>query len=83
MLPVEEVLPSLVDALAGGTAAVLVAPPGAGKSTLAPLRFLNAPWMAGRKILMARPDVIDGWLTGVTTRDGAPGAEAVKAALGL
>lgn len=41
------------------------------------------PIEAGRKILMARPDVIDGWLTGVTTRDGAPGAEAVKAALGL
>ena len=55
MLPVEEVLPSLVDALAGGTAAVLVAPPGAGKSTLAPLRFLDAPWLAGRKILMLEP----------------------------
>ncbi|MEY4870903.1 MAG: hypothetical protein RLZZ563_233 [Pseudomonadota bacterium] len=41
------------------------------------------PIEAGRKILTARPDVIDGWLTGVTTRDGAPGAEAVKAALGL
>lgn len=41
------------------------------------------PVDAGRKILTVRPDVIDGWLDGVTTRDGAPGAEAVKAALGL
>ena len=38
---------------------------------------------AGREILIARPDVIDGWLDGVTTRDGAPGVEAVKAVLGL
>lgn len=42
-----------------------------------------APVDAGRKILKARPDVLDGWLEGVTTRDGALGAEAVKAALGL
>ena len=55
MLPVEEVLPSLVDALEAGTSAVLVAPPGAGKSTLAPLRFLDVPWLAGRKILMLEP----------------------------
>jgi len=41
------------------------------------------PVDAGRKILQARPDVIDGWLDGVTTRDGALGAEAVKATLGL
>lgn len=42
-----------------------------------------SPLEAGRKILIARPEVIDGWLDGVTTRDGAPGAAAVKAALGL
>ncbi len=41
------------------------------------------PVEAGRKILIARPDVLDGWLDGVTTREGAPGAPAVKAALEL
>lgn len=41
------------------------------------------PREAGRKILLARPDVLDGWLQGVTTRDGQPGAAAVKASLGL
>ena len=55
MLPVEEVLPSLLEALEVGASAVLVAPPGAGKSTLAPLRFLDAPWLSGRKILMLEP----------------------------
>ncbi|MCA6235766.1 MAG: ATP-dependent helicase HrpB [Phenylobacterium sp.] len=55
MLPVEEVLPSLLEALEARGAAVLAAPPGAGKSTIAPLRCLSAPWMAGRRILMLEP----------------------------
>lgn len=55
MLPVEEVLPSLLEALETRGAAVLAAPPGAGKSTIAPLRCLSAPWMAGRRILMLEP----------------------------
>lgn len=55
MLPVEEILPELQGALAGRTAAVLVAPPGAGKTTLVPLRLLDAPWLAGRKIVMLEP----------------------------
>lgn len=55
MLPVEEVLPSLLEALGAGTSAVLVAPPGAGKSTVAPLRLLAAPWLEGRRILLLEP----------------------------
>ena len=55
MLPVEEVLPSLLEALEAGTSAVLVAPPGAGKSTVAPLRLLAAPWLEGRRILLLEP----------------------------
>jgi glycine betaine/proline transport system substrate-binding protein len=38
---------------------------------------------AAEKWLKANPDVLDGWLAGVTTRDGAPGAEAVRQGLGL
>ncbi|MBC2835087.1 choline ABC transporter substrate-binding protein [Paragemmobacter straminiformis] len=41
------------------------------------------PREAGQKILAARPEVLDGWLKDVTTRDGQPGLAAVKAALGL
>lgn len=55
MLPVEEILPALQGALVAKTAAVLVAPPGAGKTTLVPLRLLDAPWLAGRKIVMLEP----------------------------
>jgi ATP-dependent helicase HrpB len=54
-LPIEPVLPALRDALRGGTAAVLQAPPGAGKTTLVPLALLDEPWLGGRKIVMLEP----------------------------
>ena len=38
-----------------GNAAVLVAPPGAGKTTRVPLALLDAPWLGGRKIVMQEP----------------------------
>ena len=37
------------------TAAVLVAPPGAGKTTRVPLALLDAPWLGERKIVMQEP----------------------------
>lgn len=47
-LPVEEVVGEVRDALAGpARAAVLQAPPGAGKTTIVPLRLLDEPWLAG------------------------------------
>ncbi len=55
MLPVEDILPALQAALVENTAAVLVAPPGAGKTTLVPLRLLEADWLAGTKIIMLEP----------------------------
>jgi ATP-dependent helicase HrpB len=54
-LPIEEVLPDIAAALAAGTSAVLVAPPGAGKTTRVPLALLDALWLAGRKILVLEP----------------------------
>lgn len=54
-LPIVEALPALLDALAAHPAVVLEAPPGAGKSTLVPLALLDAPWRAGRRILMLEP----------------------------
>ena len=54
-LPVDEALPRLKEALARRNAAVLVAPPGAGKTTRVPLALLDAPWLLGRRIVMQEP----------------------------
>jgi len=54
-LPVEEALPRLRAALAQHRAAVLQAPPGAGKTTLVPLALLGEPWLAGKSILILEP----------------------------
>jgi len=54
-LPVDEVLPALRDALACGSAAVLQAPPGAGKTTHVPLALLHEPWLGGNRIVMLEP----------------------------
>jgi len=54
-LPVEECVPALRRALAEAGSAVLVAPPGAGKTTIVPLRLLDEAWLDGRRILMLEP----------------------------
>jgi len=54
-LPIAAALPELAAALASGRRAVLEAPPGAGKSTGVPLELLDAPWLAGQRILMLEP----------------------------
>ena len=53
-LPVREALPALLAALAQGNA-VLVAPPGAGKTTLVPLALMEAPWRGDGRILVLEP----------------------------
>ena len=55
MLPIHEALPALKAALAQGNAAVLVAPPGAGKTTVVPLELLGEAWAAGGKIIVLEP----------------------------
>ncbi|GED69655.1 ATP-dependent helicase HrpB [Brevibacillus reuszeri] len=54
-LPIDQVLPRLKAVLQETTSAVLVASPGAGKTTRVPLSLLDEPWLAGRKILMLTP----------------------------
>jgi ATP-dependent helicase HrpB len=54
-LPVEAALPALRAALAGQGAAVLEAPPGAGKSTRVPLALLAEGWAAGKRLVMLEP----------------------------
>jgi len=55
MLPIHEALPALQAALARRNAVVLVAPPGAGKTTVAPLELLGAPWISGGRIILLEP----------------------------
>jgi ATP-dependent helicase HrpB len=54
-LPVSDALPRLLANLEQGPNAVLIAPPGAGKTTLAPLALLGARWRGDRKILLLEP----------------------------
>ncbi|QKT02502.1 ATP-dependent helicase HrpB [Ectothiorhodospiraceae bacterium 2226] len=53
-LPIEPLLPRLCAALEQHRAAVLVAAPGAGKTTRVPLALLDAAWRRGR-IIVAEP----------------------------
>jgi ATP-dependent helicase HrpB len=54
-LPIDEVLPDLRRVLSEHSSAVLMAPPGAGKSTVVPLVLVQETWAAGKRILMLEP----------------------------
>lgn len=54
-LPIDAILPALASALANGRGAVLIAQPGAGKTTRVPLALLDAPWRGDRRIIMLEP----------------------------
>jgi ATP-dependent helicase HrpB len=54
-LPIDDLLPALRSALAGHSSAVLVAPPGAGKTTRAPLALLDEPWAEGKRLILLEP----------------------------
>lgn len=54
-LPVEASIGSLRHALSTRGAAVLQAEPGAGKSTVVPLRLLGEPWLGDDRIVMLEP----------------------------
>jgi ATP-dependent helicase HrpB len=54
-LPIDAVLPDVLAALAAGPRAVLVAPPGAGKTTRVPLALLAAGWRGDGRIILLEP----------------------------
>ena len=53
--PILEALPPLKNALKEREAAVLVAPPGAGKTTIVPLALVDEPWARGGKLIVLEP----------------------------
>src|SRR2546423_4546873 len=54
-LPIDDALPALTAALRSSSTGVLVAPPGAGKTTRVPLVLAQEPWAKGGKILVLEP----------------------------
>ncbi|MGZ3348652.1 MAG: ATP-dependent helicase HrpB, partial [Xanthobacteraceae bacterium] len=54
-LPIDAALPELTTALRARNVAVLVAPPGAGKTTRVPLVLAGEDWAAEKKILVLAP----------------------------
>jgi ATP-dependent helicase HrpB len=54
-LPIDAVLDELSHILEKHDSAVLVAPPGAGKTTRVPLTLLDEPWTKGKRIIVLEP----------------------------
>jgi ATP-dependent helicase HrpB len=54
-LPIDDVLGALRSALAEHSSAVLVAPPGAGKTTRAPLALIDELWAKGKRLILLEP----------------------------
>ncbi len=52
-LPIHAVLPDLLAALRSGSNAVLIAPPGAGKTTAVAPALLDQPWCSGSVIVLS------------------------------
>jgi ATP-dependent helicase HrpB len=54
-LPITDAIPALQATLAAGRNAIVVAPPGAGKTTHVPLALLDTPWRGDGRIVMLEP----------------------------
>jgi ATP-dependent helicase HrpB len=53
--PVDDIIPDLKAALSSRPCVILVAEPGAGKTTRVPLALIGEAWLGGKKILMLEP----------------------------
>lgn len=54
-LPIDDLLPAILEALRAGPSVVIEAPPGAGKTTRVPTALLPAKWLGGNRIIMLEP----------------------------
>jgi ATP-dependent helicase HrpB len=80
-LPIDEALPSLLQTLETHSNAVLVAPPGAGKTTRVPLALLSQPWLKNQKILVLEPRRLAA--RGAATRMAATLGEKLGETVGM
>jgi ATP-dependent helicase HrpB len=80
-LPIDEALPDLRAVLADGTSAVLVAPPGAGKTTRAPLALIDEPWARDKRLIILEPRRLAA--RAAASRMAATLAEKVGETIGL
>ncbi|MEX2233263.1 MAG: ATP-dependent helicase HrpB [Cyclobacteriaceae bacterium] len=53
--PVLSIISEVKEKLTDKRLVILEAPPGAGKSTVLPLHFIDEPWLAQKKIIMLEP----------------------------
>src|SRR5262252_3017656 len=79
-LPIDAALPELTAALRARSAAVLVAPPGAGKTTRVPLVLAQEPWAKDKKILVLEPRRLAA--RAAAARMAATSGEAVGSSVG-
>jgi len=54
-LPIETIWPELDQTLSERGDAVIIAPPGAGKTSLVPIHLLKAPWLGNGRIIITEP----------------------------
>jgi len=80
-LPIDSALPELAATLRREPNAVLVAPPGAGKTTRVPLALLDEPWVDGGKLILLEPRRLAA--RGAAQRMAATLGERVGVTVGL
>lgn len=80
-MPIDAVLPEIQAALADTPNLVIVAPPGAGKTTRAPLALLDADWTKGGKLILLEPRRLAA--RAAATRMAATLGEQVGETIGL
>lgn len=54
-LPILDVIPEVKEKLLNHRVVILQAPPGAGKSTVLPIKLMDEEWLNGKKIIMLEP----------------------------
>ena len=80
-LPIDDALPKLIASLRATPNAVVVAAPGAGKTTRVPLALMDEPWVRGGKLIVLEPRRLAA--RGAAARMAATLGEEVGGTVGL